>query len=153
MFWCGLRLVVCRYFQTERVDSTVVMSAQELLIDDVLFHPWNLSAKFSHLLLQNQAIILMTIVFWLLGLIELVLFYCTYQSTDLTELFTVGRAAYSSLKTYPAKGRHLFQSFYYVIFCFELACMVGYFALVLCWCLLGAMLNPEAFLPYVKRTL
>jgi hypothetical protein len=42
----------------------------------------------------------------------------------------------------------LFHRLLVAFMCFYLACFVGYIALVLVWCILGAVLNPDVFLPY-----
>ncbi len=147
-FLPAVPLIVALFFQTQMDDSTAYPSDLHLSADDLLFHPWNLSSKFSKFLLQNQIIIFVTVCMWIFSLVELILFYIEYVPKDLAVLLTQGRPAYNELLTCGARLRHRFQTFFYILFAYQCACMLGYFALVLCWCLLGAMLNPEAFLPY-----
>ncbi|CAI2361318.1 unnamed protein product [Moneuplotes crassus] len=75
------------------------------------------------------------IIFVFIGILEFICFLATDKEDT---------GKYPVIKTGP---RWIISSFFWLLLCFYAGVYIAYIGIVLLWCILGAILNPEAFLP------
>jgi hypothetical protein len=82
-----------------------------------------------------MALLLLSGLLFLIGLIELISFYCTKQ-------INVGR--YPVVKS---KVKRITSNLFWIMILIFFAIYIAYGSVILIWCILGAVLNPQKFLP------
>ena len=134
----GLPLVfIVSWAVVERSFLTPTVNAYTFTFSDVLspnsVRPWWSTSNSGLLMLF---VLLIFLIFYVLALFELMSYYATFYSFS------------GSIKIYKTRCKKcLFTSFYtYFVILFVL--YVGYICLVALWMVLGAILNPNKFLPF-----
>eukprot|EP00753_Platysulcus_tardus_P013610 PLAT3808.1.p1 GENE.PLAT3808.1~~PLAT3808.1.p1 ORF type:complete len:2608 (+),score=704.23 PLAT3808.1:801-7826(+) len=107
--------------------------------------PWLLDDVFPHMEVHNQALMIFALVIYCVTLFELTLHTLFYK---------VGPPTMRALQRGQSKYllRRLFQLLVTALVVLCVACWAGYIVLVGVWVILGAVLNPDVYLPYASAT-
>lgn len=123
--------VVERSFLTPNVDSHTFTIGDVLSPNSV--SPWWETTNSGILML---IFLLIFLIFYVLALFELMSYYATFYS------FT------GSIKIYKTGCKKCLSNSFYTYFVILFVMYVGYICLVALWMVLGAILNPNKFLPF-----
>ena len=117
-------------------------SDQFVTVQDVQYRTWLIPGTMEHWESYTWVAVAVDGLILLLTLFELINYYSTQSFPFQPE----------TLMDPPTFLRKVTQKIFYVVLYFLAACIGGYIVIGLCWCILGAVLNPEIFLPYAAAS-
>ena len=140
--WIGVLLfpIVASLVFQQHMHASMSTQPQDrfLTFQDVRYRPWRILDKQEHFEIWTIVMIAINVVILILSLIELLCYYTTRDIPfQLDKIITQTNMCHT-----------ITQNIFYVLIYFVAALCSGYVIIGLCWCILGAVLNPEIFLPY-----
>jgi hypothetical protein len=111
--------------------------------EDLFYRPWVILDKLEYLPLYAWIALAVNAVILFLALLEMVCYYVTQKFPFQPE----------TLLYDPIPLRTVTKTVFYILIYFLFAVVGGYIIIGLAWCILGAILNPEVFLPYAAASL